>query len=121
MEAGRGPISPPRCPFCGSEFPRTRPGGIGALSEFDGGVCSCGAIFGCDPVGNRLGALVMDMLLFACDGDLDLALSLRQGIDYEEAWLYGYVERLHHLIPNTPGPRRGVGTILVLRLLGSHG
>lgn len=93
------------------------PGGIGASSQFDGGVCSCGAIFGSDPCGKNLGALLVDVLLFGCGGDWDRFTELRQGEDYQEAWLYGYVQRLHHLAPHTMGSRRGVGTLYVVRML----
>jgi hypothetical protein len=60
----------------------------------------------------------MDVLVFACGGDWDRALELREGEDFEEAWLYGYHERLHHLVSDTPGPRRGVGTLYCVRLRG---
>jgi hypothetical protein len=59
--------------------------------------------------------LIVDVLVFACSGDWDLAWDLRAEEDYDEAWLYGYQERLHHVAPNTPGPRRGVGTLYVVR------
>ncbi|MGQ9859963.1 MAG: hypothetical protein ACUVS3_14955 [Thermodesulfobacteriota bacterium] len=61
----------------------------------------------------------MDVLLFGCGGDWDRFFELRLGEDYEEAWLYGYVERLHHLVPNTPGPRRGIGTLYVVKMCRS--
>jgi hypothetical protein len=112
----RSPIKTPICPFCQAELPRCKPGGIGQSSQFEGGVCSCGAIFGSDPRGNSLGALLVDVLLFAAEGDWERFMELRQGEDYQEAWLYGYNERLHHLVPNTLGPRRGVGTLFVVRL-----
>jgi len=60
--------------------------------------------------------LIIDVLLFACGGDWDLTWELRQGEDYEEHWIYGYNERLHHVVPNTSGPRRGVGTLFFVRL-----
>ncbi len=43
-------------------------------------------------------------------------MELRQGEDYTEVWLYGYNERLHHLVPNTQGPRRGVGTLFLVKM-----
>lgn len=113
----RPPLKAPHCPFCGTELPRCTDGGIGQWSQFQGGTCGCGAIFGSDPRGNNLGALFMDVMVFACNGDIDRALCLTEGEDYEEAWLYGYDERLHHLVPNARGPRRGVGAILVVRLI----
>jgi hypothetical protein len=57
----------------------------------------------------------VDVLVHAC-GDWDLAWELEAGVDYDEAWIYGYHERLHHWVPDTPGPRRGVGTLYVVRL-----
>ncbi len=79
-------------------------------------MCACGAIFGSDPRGSNLGALLVDVLLFASGGDWDRFMELRQGTDYQEVWLYGYNERLHHLVPNTSGPRRGVGTLFVVKM-----
>mgnify|MGYP000294835797 CR=1 FL=1 len=58
----------------------------------------------------------MDVMLFASGGDLEKLMELQQGRDYQEAWLYGYNERLHHLVPNAQGPRRGVGTLFVVRM-----
>ena len=115
MREGRR-IYPPECPFCQSELTRPQPGGIGSGSQFYGGVCVCGALFGSDPRGSSLGALLVDVLAFACGGDCDAALELQVGKDFEEAWLYGYHEALHHLVPDTPGPRRGVGTLYLVRL-----
>ncbi len=113
----QGPrLNTPQCPFCEAPLAPPKQGGIGSGSQFDGGSCGCGAVFGSDPRGNNLGALIIDVLVFACRGDWDLAWDLQLGEDYEEAWLYGYHERLHHVVPGTPGPRRGVGSLYVVRL-----
>jgi hypothetical protein len=60
--------------------------------------------------------LIIDVLVFACGGDWDLAWELQLGEDYEEAWIHGYHERLHHVAQETPGPRRGVGSLYTVRL-----
>jgi len=113
-------INSPECPFCQRELPRPVQGRIGSGSQFDGGVCACGAVFGSDPRGSNMGALIVDVLLFACDGDWDLEWELQADEDYEEAWMYGYHERLHHIVPDTPGPRRGVGTLYLVRTRGER-
>jgi len=113
---GEHTTRPPECPFCKAILGPPTEGGIGPGSQFSGGTCTCGAVFGSDPRGNGLGALIIDVLLFACGGDWDLTWELRQGEDYEEHWIYGYNERLHHVVPNTSGPRRGVGTLFFVRL-----
>ena len=110
------PINAPECPFCGAALSTPKPGGIGTRSQFDGGVCPCGAVFGSDPRGSNLGALLVDVLVCACGGDWDLVWELQEGEDYDEAWLYGYYERLHHLVLGTEGPRRGIGTLYLAHM-----
>lgn len=48
-----------------------------------GGVCQCGAAFAIDETGRSGGQALLDAQAIACDGDLDRALSLNSGVDYE--------------------------------------
>jgi hypothetical protein len=112
----RNRLQSPRCPFCGASIDPPEKEGIGEFSQFEGGRCACGALFGSDPRGSSLGALMIDLLAHACGDDRQRAVELQEGIDFDEAWIYGYNERLHHVVSGTPGPRRGVGTLYFVRL-----
>lgn len=48
-----------------------------------GGRCSCGAGFVIDETGHSGGQALLDAQAVACDGDLDAALALASGEDYE--------------------------------------
>ena len=48
-----------------------------------GGKCSCGAAFVVDETGHSGGQALLDAQALVCDGDLDRALSLSSGEDYE--------------------------------------
>jgi len=72
------------CPTCGNvvDPPRTRADGFspdGCL----GGHCACGAVYVVDETGRSGGQAVLDVLALLCDGDLDAALALESGVDYD--------------------------------------
>jgi hypothetical protein len=48
-----------------------------------GGRCSCGAAFVIDVTGHSGGQALLDAQAIACDGDLDGAMKLSSGEDYE--------------------------------------
>lgn len=73
-----------RCAFCRRivPAPRTRRdvfSGEGCL----GGRCECSAVFVVDETGKDGGQALLDAQALACDGDLDRALELADGTDYE--------------------------------------
>lgn len=72
------------CPFCWEWLPtpvarRDVFSGDGCL----GGRCECGAFFVVDETGKLGGQALLDLQALACDGDLDRALRLTAGADFE--------------------------------------
>lgn len=72
------------CPSCGAviDRPGHRSDGYGADGCL-GGRCSCGAVYVIDETGRSGGQAVLDVLALLCDGDLDAALALESGTDYD--------------------------------------
>ncbi|MFN3505429.1 MAG: DVU0298 family protein [Caldimicrobium sp.] len=91
---------PPLCPFCKRVIPKPTFLPIG-FSDYQAGICECGAIFVVDETGFSRGAVFLEALLIACDGDWDLALNLIPNEDYQEIWLENY-DPLTHTIPGEP-------------------
>lgn len=99
----RKPLKPEasnECPFCRGRLPSL------ALSHdvFTGegrqvGRCTCGAVFAFDETGRAGGAALMDALTLLTDGDLDQAMTLEAGVDYDE-----------HTILRRAGPRSMSGS-----------
>jgi hypothetical protein len=48
-----------------------------------GGRCSCGAAFVIDVTGRSGGQALLDAQALACDGDLDRAMRMSSGVDYD--------------------------------------
>jgi hypothetical protein len=75
-----------RCPFCmtpiSEESTQVTYDGI---TCFDGGRCQCGAVYAYDHSGHKLGQAYEDALYFACNGDIDRALSLVPDEEYKQA------------------------------------
>ena len=71
------------CPFCWEWIPQPRELTGSYSGESLGGHCACGAVYVIDETGKAGGQAVMDLLTLACDGDLERALSLESGSDYE--------------------------------------
>ncbi len=72
------------CPFCWEWVP---PPGLG-LPAFspegcEGGQCTCGAWFVVDRTGKSGGQALLDARALASEGDLERALALREGEDFE--------------------------------------
>ena len=65
---------PPLCPFCGQEIAPPHPFDD-FLYEFDGGECSCGAVYGLDPTSRNGGMVMMQAMVQACKGDWEKAHS----------------------------------------------
>jgi hypothetical protein len=72
------------CPFCWEWIPTpsTLFDGFSADGCL-GGRCSCGAAFAVDETGRSGGQTLLDAQALACDGDLDRALNLNSGVDYD--------------------------------------
>ncbi len=72
------------CPFCWEWIPTPQQqfmvfSGDGAL----GGRCECGVAFIVDETGKGGGQAMLDAQALACDGDLDRAMTLSSGEDFE--------------------------------------
>lgn len=91
---------PPLCPFCNSLISKPTFLPIG-YSDYQAGLCKCGAVYVVDETGFSRGAVFLEALLIACHGDWDLALDLIPDEDYQEIWLENY-DPLTHTIPGEP-------------------
>jgi hypothetical protein len=100
----------PLCPFCGQEI--APPHSFDDyLYEYDGGECSCGAMYGFDPTSRNGGTVMMQAIVQACKGDWDKAQDLSPETDYKEGILEKYSSLTHRV--NAPG---SFGTIYFIRL-----
>lgn len=89
---------PALCPFCRGPVPRPEPLSDGLWYEFDGGLCpTCGAHYAHDPTARNGGAVMLQAMVQACDGDWDAALEMAPGEDYDEAVLTHYDGQHHRL------------------------
>jgi hypothetical protein len=86
--------------------------GDGQWYDFAGGVCRCGAVFAHDPTARNGGAVFLQALLMAADGDMDRAMGLTEGEDYDCGYVQKYNVELHCLEPNS------FGTLYFIRLRG---
>jgi hypothetical protein len=101
---------PARCPFCGQEILRPVEVEGGQWYDFAGGYCDCGAVFAHDPTARNGGAVFLQALIMACDGDMDRSLELSEGVDYDAGYVSHYNIALHRLEPNS------FGTLYFIRL-----
>jgi hypothetical protein len=92
---------PARCPFCGAEILRPVEVEGGQWYDFAGGFCDCGAVFALDPTARNGGAVFLQTLLMATDGDMDRAMSLAEGEDYDAGYVQRYNPALHRLDPGS--------------------
>jgi len=101
---------PVRCPFCREEVLRPVELQEGQWYDFGGGFCDCGAVFAHDPTARNGGAAFLQALVMAVDGDMDRALALAEGEDYDVGYVENYDLILHRLEPNA------FGTLYFIRL-----
>jgi hypothetical protein len=101
---------PARCPFCHAEIPRPQEVEGGQWYDFDGGTCRCGAVFALDPTARNGGAVFLQTLLMVADGDMDRALDMAEGEDYDCGYVYKYNPERHRLEPGS------FGTLYFIRL-----
>jgi hypothetical protein len=106
---------PARCPFCQAEIPRPQEVEGGQWYDFDGGTCRCGAFFALDPTARNGGAVFLQTLLMASDGDMDRALGMAEGEDYDCGYVHHYNSDRHRLEPSS------FGTLYFLCLRASAG
>ena len=110
LNPSRDRLLPPVCPFCRQRI--DRPQEVDGLwFEFDGGVCSCGAHFALDPTARNGGAVLLQAVVQACNGDWDQAITLSPGVDFEEGFVGNY-NALNHRVGG-----QGFGTIYFVRML----
>jgi hypothetical protein len=101
---------PALCPFCRAEILRPVEVEGGQWYEFAGGWCRCGAVFALDPTARNGGAVFLQALLMAANGDMDRAMDLSEGVDYDCGYVHKYNQDLHRLEPHS------FGTLYFVRL-----
>jgi len=88
----------PLCPFCEERIGRARFPEGPVLDEFETGACGyCGALYACDPTAKKRGAALMELLTRLVGGQVDRALKLEAGKDYEQETVLDYNPRLHRV------------------------
>lgn len=102
-----------RCPFCGDEVLRPVEVEGGQWYDFAGGFCHCGAVFALDPTARNGGAVFLQSLLMATDGDMDRAMGLAEGEDYDVGYVENYNFTVHRVEPNA------FGTLYFVKLRGA--
>jgi hypothetical protein len=103
------------CPFCGAEVLRPVQPESGQWYDFAGGFCDCGAVFALDPTARNGGAVFLQALVVSADGDMDRAMSLAEGVDYDVGYVQNYDLHDHRLNPNA------FGTLYFVRLRAGAG
>lgn len=113
----RNIIEKPFCPFCGQLIPPPKELVERMPSEMPVGSCNCGAAYAYDVTGHSLGAAMIDALVFACNGDWDLAWGLLPGDDYLENQVENYDLETHSIVSGAVFEgRRITGTLFFIRL-----
>jgi hypothetical protein len=101
---------PALCPFCRNEILQPIEISGGEWYDFAGGYCRCGAVYAHDPTARNGGAVFLQTLLMATGGDMDRAMGLGEGVDYDVGYVKKYNRELHRLEPNS------FGTLYFVRL-----
>ena len=101
---------PALCPFCGAAVLRPVQLEGGTWYDFAGGFCDCGAVFALDPTARNGGAAFLQALVVVADGDMDRAMGLGEGEDYDVGYVQNYDSHQHRLDPNA------FGTLYFVRL-----
>lgn len=115
--SGRDIVEKPFCPFCGQLISPPRELVERMPSEMPVGSCTCGASYAYDVTGHNLGAAMIDALVFACNGDWDLAWGLLPGEDYLEKQVENYDLDTHSIVTGAIYQgRRITGTLFFIRL-----
>lgn len=80
--------------------------------EMPVGACDCGAVYTCDVTGHNLGTAMTEALVFACNGDWDLAWDLLPEDDYLVAELEEYDYKSHLIVHSGAYEGRNVTGVL---------
>ncbi len=107
---------PVTCPFCGR--PVAPPRNLGfQTSDFDAGICACGAVYVSDVTGYNQGAAFVEALVLACGGNWELAWELSPEEDYREVLLEGYDQKSHRIYSESEKRELGIrGVLYFLKL-----
>ncbi|MGL1930341.1 MAG: PBS lyase [Desulfotalea sp.] len=109
--------NPPWCPFCGSKVGRASDAVERKMTEFPVGNCQCGAIYSCDATGLRVGAAMVETLVYACNDNWDFAWELMPEDDYLTGRIENYDETTHHVVAEKNIDGRAVrGVLFFVRL-----
>ena len=106
---------PALCPFCRAEIARPAETEGDQWYDFAAGSCNCGAFYAHDPTARNGGAVFLQARLMVAGGDMDRAMGLAEGVDYDCGYVKKYNVELHRLEPNS------FGTLYFVRLRGGAG
>ncbi|MBN2418789.1 MAG: PBS lyase, partial [Deltaproteobacteria bacterium] len=109
---GRDIVNKPSCPFCGVYLDKPSELHRGTPQEMPVGACKCGAVYTCDVTGHNIGAAMVEALVFACNGDWDLAWDLLPDDDYLVAELNEYDFTSHLIVHSGAYEGRNVTGVL---------
>lgn len=109
---GRDVVSKPSCPFCGIYLNKPSELDNGMPQEMPVGACECGAVYTCDVTGHNLGTAMTEALVFACNGDWELAWDLLPEDDYLVAELEEYDYTSHLIVHSGAYEGRNVTGVL---------
>jgi hypothetical protein len=112
-------IDKPICPFCGALIDQPKELATRMPSEMPLGRCSCGAVYACDITGHNLGSALIEALVFACQGDWDLAWGLLPEDDYLEEQVSNYDLETHLIVHSGAYEGRQInGVLYFIRMHG---
>ncbi len=104
------------CPFCGRPVEPPRNLGF-QTSDFDAGICECGAVYVSDVTGYNQGAAFVEALVLACGGNWDMAWELSPEEDYKEIVFEGYDQHKHVIYSEREKRERNIrGVLYFLKL-----
>jgi hypothetical protein len=109
---GRDVIEKPLCPFCGIQIKKPGELDSGMPQEMPVGACKCGAVYTCDVTGHNLGTAMIEALVFACNGDWDLAWDLLPDDDYLVGELEEYDYESHLIVHSGAYEGRNIKGVL---------
>ena len=100
------------CAFCSAKIARATK--VAGTSSAPSGSCSCGVVFVDDSTGKLGGEAIVEGLSLLADGNLQRAMTLREGTDYD-CKVLAYREISHEIFPAADPNRVGVGRIFYFR------
>ena len=109
---GRDVVNKPSCPFCGIYLKKPSELHNGMPQVMPVGACECGAVYTCDVTGHNLGTAMSEALVFACNGDWDLAWDLLPEDDYLVAELEEYDYQSHLIVHSGAYEGRNITGVL---------